>query len=156
MDKAWVGVDAGKGFHWAHVVNASGEALLSRRVKNDETDLLALIEEIFSFVEVVVWAIDQPGGSAALLLALLWERGQKVVYIPGLTVNRARDAYRGESKTDARDARVIADQVRMRSDLGELTPGEGGLVELQLLLARRRDLITDRTRAITPASGRRL
>ena len=84
MDKAWVGVDTGKGFHWAHVVNASGEALLSRRVKNDETDLLALIEEIFSFVEVVVWAIDQPGGSAALLLALLWEREQKVVYIPGL------------------------------------------------------------------------
>jgi Transposase len=42
------------------------------------------------------------------LLALLWERGQKVCYVPGLTVDRARDTYRGESKTDARDARVIA------------------------------------------------
>ena len=149
MDKAWVDVDTGKGFHWAHVVNASGEALLSRKVDNDETDLLALIDEVLSLAETIVWASDQPGGSAALLLALLWEREQKVVYIPGLTVDRARDAYRGESKTDARDARVIADQVRMRSDLGELTPGEGGLAELQLLLARRRDLITDRTRAIT-------
>ena len=149
MDKAWVGVDTGKGFHWAHVVNASGEALLSRKVDNDETDLLALIDEVLSLAETIVWASDQPGGSAALLLALLWEREQKVVYIPGLTVDRARDAYRGESKTDARDARVIADQVRMRSDLGELTPGEGSLAELQLLLARRRDLITDRTRAIT-------
>jgi transposase len=47
-------------------------------------------------------------GSAALLLALLWERDQRVIYIPGLTVNRASDTYRGESKTDARDARVIA------------------------------------------------
>ena len=28
-------------------------------------------------------------------------------YVPGLTVDRARDAYRGESKTDARDAHVI-------------------------------------------------
>jgi transposase len=149
MDKAWVGVDAGKGFHWAHVVNASGEALLSRKVDNDETDLLTLIDEVLSLAETVVWATDQPGGSAALLLALLWEREQKVVYIPGLTVDRVRDAYRGESKTDARDAHIIADQVRMRSDLGELTPGEGGLAELQLLLARRRDLITDRTRAIT-------
>jgi transposase len=149
MDKAWVGVDTGKGFHWAHVVNASGEALLSRKVDNDETDLLALIDEVLSLAETIVWASDQPGGSAALLLALLWEREQKVIYIPGLTVDRARDAYRGESKTDARDARVIADQVRMRSDLGELTPGEGSLAELQLLLARRRDLITDRTRAIT-------
>jgi hypothetical protein len=40
-----------------------------------------------------VWAVDQPGGSAALLLALLWERDQKVNYIPGLTVIRASDTY---------------------------------------------------------------
>jgi transposase len=93
--------------------------------------------------------VDQPGGSAALLLALLWERDQKVLYVPGLTVDRARDAYRGESKTDARDARVIADQARMRSDLGELRAGEQELSELQLLLARRRDLITDQSRTIT-------
>jgi transposase len=83
------------------------------------------------------------------LLALLWERNQRVFYIPGLTVDRARDAYRGESKTDARDAHVIADQTRMRSDLGELRPGEQEIAELQLLLARRRDLITDQSRIIT-------
>ena len=99
--------------------------------------------------EDVVWATDQPGGSAALLLALLWERDQRVLYIPGLTVDRARDAYRGESKTDARDAHVIADQARMRSDLGGLTASEGDLAELQLLLARRRDLVADRTRIVT-------
>ena len=62
---------------------------------------------------------------------------------PGLTVNRARDAYHGESKTDARDARLIADQARMRPELGELKAGEQEIAELQLLLARRRDLITD-------------
>ena len=98
--------------------------------------------------EEIVWAVDQPGGGAALLLALLWERGQKVCYVPGLTVDRARDTYRGESKTDARDARVIADQARMRPDLSELEPGEEEIVELQLLLARRRDLITDQSRTI--------
>jgi transposase len=83
------------------------------------------------------------------LLALLWERNQRVFYVPGLSVNRARDAYRGESKTDARDAHVIADQARMRPDLGELEPGEQELAELQLLLARRRDLLTDQGRTIT-------
>jgi transposase len=36
----------------------------------------------------------------------------------------------------------------MRADLGELSPGEGDLAELQLLLARRRDLVRDQTRAI--------
>ncbi len=147
--KAWAGIDVGKEFHWAHVLDASGAELLSRRVENDEADLLKLLDEILSLADEVVWATDQPGGSAALLLALLWERNQRVLYVPGLTVDRARDAYRGESKTDARDAYVIADQARMRADLGELTPSEGELAELQLLLARRRDLITDQTRSIT-------
>lgn len=148
MDKVWAGIDAGKEFHWAHVLDASGTQLLSRRVENDEAKLVALIEEVVSLSKDVVWAIDQPGGSAALLLALLREHGQKVIYVPGLTVDRARDAYRGESKTDAKDARVIADQARMRPDLSVLEPSEGELVELQLLLARRRDLVTDQSRTI--------
>lgn len=149
MGKAWAGVDVGKGFHWAHVVDSSGEALLSRRVENDEADLAGLIGEVLSLADEVVWATDQPGGGAALLLALLWERGQKVAYVPGLAVDRARDGYRGESKTDRKDARVIAEQARMRADLGWLEPGDDALAELQLLLARRRDLVTDRTRAVT-------
>ena len=106
--KAWAGVDIGKGFHWAHMVDAAGAELLSRRVENDEADLIALIEEALSLAGHVVWAVDQPGGGAALLLALLWERGQGVSYVPGLSVDRARESYRGESKTDRKDARVIA------------------------------------------------
>jgi transposase len=89
MDKAWAGVDAGKEFHWAHVLDASGRELLSRKVENDEADILKLIDEALSLAEEVLWAVDQPGGSAALLLALLWERDQKVLYVPGLTVDRA-------------------------------------------------------------------
>jgi transposase len=149
MEKAWAGVDAGKEFHWAHVLDASGRELLSRKVENDEAGLSKLIEDALLLAEEVVWAVDQPGGGATLLLALLWERNQKVLYVPGLTVDRARDAYRGESKTDARDAHVIADQARMRTDLGELEPGEEEIAELQLLLARRRDLVTDQSRTIT-------
>jgi transposase len=149
MEKAWAGVDAGKEFHWAHVLDASGRELLSRKVENDEADLSKLIDDALLVAEEVVWAVDQPGGGAALLLALLWKRNQRVLYVPGLTVDRARDAYRGESKTDARDAHVIADQARMRTDLGELEPGEEEIAELQLLLARRRDLVTDQSRTIT-------
>ena len=148
MDRAWAGIDAGKEFHWAHILDASGEKLLSRKVTNDESDLLALIDEVLSFANEVVWAIDQPGGGATLLLGLLWEREQRVLYMPGITVDRSRDTYPGESKTDARDAHVIADQARMRPNLEELTAEEGELAELQLLLARRRDLVTDQTRSI--------
>ncbi len=76
------------------------------------------------------------------MLVFLWERDQKVLYVPGLSVDRARDAYRGESKTDARDAHDIAEQARMRPDLGELRAGEQEIAELQLLLARHRDLLS--------------
>jgi transposase len=100
--------------------------------------------------EEVLWRVDQlEGGSAALLLALPWERDQRVLYIPGLSVNRASDAYRSESKTDARDARLIADQARMRSDLGEGEPEELSLAQLRILLGRRRDLLVDQNRTIT-------
>ena len=91
MNKAWVGVDVGKEFHWAQVLDASGRQLLSRKVENDEADILELIDEALSSAEKIVWAVDQPGGSAALLLGLLWERNQRVLYVPGLSVERARD-----------------------------------------------------------------
>jgi len=90
MDQAWVGVDTGKEFHSAHVLDASGTELLSRRVENDEADISRLIEEVLSLAEEVLWAVDQPGGGAALLLALLWEGDQKVLYVPGISVDRAR------------------------------------------------------------------
>ena len=149
MDVAWMGIDAGKEFHWAHLLDSSGRKMLSRKVENDEANISELIGEALSLAEEIVWAVDQPGGSAALLLALLWEREQKVLYIPGLTVGRARESYRGESKTDAKDAYVIADQARMRSDLGKLKPDEEEVAELRILLGRRRDLITDQNRTIT-------
>jgi transposase len=149
MDRAWAGIDAGKEMHWVHVLDVSGEKLLSRKVKNDEADLSALIDEVLSLAEEVVWAIDQPGGGATLLLGLLWQREQRVLYVSGLTVDRSRDTYPGESKTDARDAHVIADQARMRPGLQELTAGQEELAELEILLSRRRDLVTDQSRSVT-------
>jgi Transposase len=97
MNKAWVGVDAGKEFHWAHVLDALGTELLSRKVENDEADIARLLDEALSLAEGIGWAVDQPGGSAALLLALLWERNQRVFYVPGLSVDRARETYRALS-----------------------------------------------------------
>ncbi|TWF73962.1 transposase [Streptomyces capillispiralis] len=90
------------------------------------------------------------GGEPALLLALLVNHGQEVLYMPGRLVNRASDGYRGEGKTDARDAYVIADQARMRRDLRPIRPGDEAAVELKLLTGRRADLVEDRTRVVNP------
>ena len=51
---AWVGVDVGKEFHWAHVLDASGRELLSRRIKNDEADLSNLIDDALLLAEEVI------------------------------------------------------------------------------------------------------
>ncbi len=57
-----------------------------------------------------------PGG-AALLIALLGTHSQQLFYIPGRIVHRAAATYRGDGKIDAKDARIIADQTRMRTNL---------------------------------------
>ncbi len=89
MTRVWVGVDPGKEFHWAVVLNTNGEVLLSCRVENDQADLSALIDEALSFGLEIVWITDQ-SSSAVLLLALLWERDQRVLYASSVAVNRAR------------------------------------------------------------------
>jgi transposase len=63
-------------------------------------------------------------------------------------VNRAAGGYRGEGKTDARDAAVIADQARMRRDLTPLTADTELITELRMLVAHRQDLVIDRTRLV--------
>ena len=148
MDRAWTGVDIGKGHHHVVALDADGRRLFSQRVANDERALAVAIGKVSALAGVVTWAIDLHGSESALLVALLLERGQKVEYLPGLAANRAASSYRGAGKTDAKDALVIADQARMRRDLTVLGGDEELIVELRMLLARRQDLVTDRTRAV--------
>lgn len=145
MDRAWAGVDIGKGHHHVAVLDADGRGLLSQRVANDEPALARVIEQVTALAGTVTWAIDLHGSESALLVAMLLGGGQRVVYVPGLVVNRAASSYRGAGKTDAKDAHVIADQARMRRDLAELHADEELVVELRMLTARRHDLASDRT-----------
>lgn len=153
MAQVWAGVDAGKTHHHCVVIDADGRRLLSRRVANDEPELLALIADVIALADKVTWAVDLPDGGAALLIGLLVARDQELLYIPGLAVNRAADGYRGEGKTDARDAFIIADQARIRRDLVPLRPGDEITTELKILTARRADLVADRTRAVNRLRG---
>jgi transposase len=148
LERAWAGVDIGREHHHVVVVDIDGERLLSRRVANDEAALLEVIGQVMGLAGRVTWAIDLHGSESALLLALLLDHGQKVAYVPGMTVNRAAEGYRGAGKTDAKDALVIADQARMRRDLTVLDADDELIGELRLLVTRRRDLIADRTRAV--------
>lgn len=148
MARIWAGMDIGKEHHHCVVIDTDGRRLLSRRVPNDEAALLELIGDVLAISPEVLWAVDINHGGASLLIALLAAQGQVVAYLTGRVVRQASGTYRGEGKTDAKDAFVIADQARMRRDLGLLRPGDEIAVDLRILTTRRSDLVADRTRQI--------
>ncbi|MFB7953276.1 IS110 family transposase [Streptomyces sp. NPDC056045] len=148
MPRIRAGVDIGKEHHHCVVLDAQGERLLSRRVLNDETALLELISDVLALSGETLWAVGINHGGAALLIGLLLGHDQPMVYITGLVVHQASTAYRGQGKTNEKDAFVIADQARMCKDLGLLRPSDEIAVDLRILTARRTDLVNDRTRQI--------
>ncbi|MFE0089818.1 IS110 family transposase [Streptomyces sp. NPDC058991] len=150
MRELWAGTDAGKAAHHCTVIDTDGTKVLSRRVPNNEPELLELIGDVLALAEdgPVTWAVDLNAGGGALLIALLTGHGQRLLYIPGRTVHHASRGYRGDGKTDAKDAYVIADQARMRRDLQPLQEWDEIAVDLKILTGRRYDLAADRTRAI--------
>jgi hypothetical protein len=91
----------------------------------------------------VVWAVDLIGFETALLRAVLTAGGHPVLYVPGRTVKMMSGAFAGEAKTDARDAVVIANTVRMRRDLAAAKAPTELVARLALLVAHRADLVED-------------
>ena len=148
VPQGWAGVDVGKGHHWVCLIDESGKTLWSGKVINDETAILEVIGQVRSRAEQVTWAVDVTGTMSGLLLALLAAHDQSVKYVPGRIVNRMSEAYRGEAKTDARDAYVIAESVRQRGDLTEVEVSATLVAELRLLVTRRTDLVADRVRMV--------
>ena len=156
-----VGIDVAKELHWACVLDmATGKQLQSRKVENTPEAINNLITQITRLAVEhgpVTVGIDVLGGIAGLLTAMLLDPGHavdlQVVHVPGLLVNRSRRATRGgERKSDPADAKVIADQIRLRAGSDELRPvallAEPDAV-LRLLVNRRRELVTDQTRRLT-------
>jgi transposase len=109
----WIGLDVGKEEHFADVLDDHGDRLFGCSITNNEADLDALFDRA-SRHGTAGLVIDQPGSIAQLAIALAGRREMPVAYIPGLVMRRAADLYPGESKTDRRDAFVIADTARMR------------------------------------------
>jgi transposase len=145
----WVGFDVGKAFHWLCVLDDEGEEVLSGKVEATEEDLEVACSQIEALGGERTIGIDLLGGPATLLEAVLLERGERILHVPGIAVNRARDAYPGEAKSDSKDAHVIADQLRLRrSSLHEIRPRDESTAEMRLLVAQRRDLLQDQTRRV--------
>jgi len=149
----YLGVDIGKTGHYALAVDASGKPIHQTAVPNDETALRKLV--IWAKEHRATLVVDQPGGAAALLLKLCWASEVRIGYLHGLAMARARDFYAGESKTDPKDAFVLADVARAHpSRVVWLEPSSEALAHLELLCGYDADLrgdanrLTNRLRAL--------
>ncbi|MEV0570595.1 IS110 family transposase [Dactylosporangium sp. NPDC050588] len=146
---AWVGIDAGKAKHHAVAIDGDGDVLWSVKVDNDQQAIVELLARAAAVDGEVRWAVDLTSPVAALLLGLLLHAGQRVVFVPGRTVNRMAGAFRGEGKTDAKDARIIAETARMRHrDLTVVTAPDDLAIELSRLTAHRSDLSAEWVRGV--------
>jgi transposase len=148
MPKLWIGVDIGSTHHHVAAVDTAGRLKYSRRVANDETALLQVIAEVTELGRPACWAVDLTTGLSALFLALLWQRHLTVRYVSGTVAHRMAAAFTGEHKTDARDAVVIAQTIRLRGDIPQLKPSGRLLGDLKVLTAHRADLTGQRVAAI--------
>lgn len=147
--RVWVGIDIAKEVHWATALAADGETLLDERLPNDPGSLEQFIAKLTALDGETTVGLDVVGGIASLAQAMLAAEGFRLVHVPGLAVNRARQGTSGgESKSDPRDARVIADQVRRRTDLRPIISEDGLAVDIRLLVGRRRDLVDEQTRRL--------
>ena len=145
-----VGIDVAKEIHWAAAIDEAGKLVLDCRVENTPQAVDQLIDRLRSLDGDLVIGLDVVGGIAAFLEAALLAASFRLVHVPGLAVNRARQGMvGGEAKSDPRDARVIADQVRIRQDLRPIEPDEETTIDLRILTSRRRDLVEEQTRRLS-------
>jgi transposase len=144
-----VGVDIAKEAHWVTAIDADGVVRIDRKLTNTPGAIAALVADLIELGGSVRIGLDVVGGIAGLAEAMLAEAGFPLVHVPGLAVNRARQGTTGgEHKSDPRDARVIAEQVRVRQDLRPLEPATELDLELRLLVRRRRDLVEAQTQRL--------
>ncbi|WP_157171103.1 IS110 family transposase, partial [Nocardia araoensis] len=139
----WVGIDVGKHAHHACGVDETGKTVFSQKFGNDQAAIEALIARAGQAADRVWWAIDLTSPMALLLITVLLAADQTVTYVPGRVVNSMTGSFRGEGKTDAKDARVIAQSARLREDLNQVVMPDELVVGLTQLTSYRTDLMAD-------------
>jgi transposase len=140
------GVDVGKSEHHACALDGSGKRVHDRALPNDERALQAVLGGLQARGRVLV-VVDQPASIGALVIAVARSMGIDVAYLPGLAMRRIADLHPGQSKTDARDAYVIADAARsMPHTLRRVGTDDQTLAELAVLAGYDDDLAAQATR----------
>ncbi|MFV4913480.1 IS110 family transposase [Microbacterium lacticum] len=143
-----IGLDVGKTGHHACALDPDGNKLFDKPLPQDEAQLRELFTDLQQHGSVLM-VVDQPNTIGALPIAVARDVGCTVAYLPGLAMRKAADLYPGRSKTDARDAFIIADTARtMPHTLRQVDRDNEVLSALKVLAGFDEDLAHETTRAL--------
>ena len=135
-----VGIDVGKRFHHACAIDGDGTVLLSRRVLNTEAELRRLFADVAELDREATYVIDVLSEISALVMAVSAATDAELRYVTGAAVHSLSRIFVGEGKTDARDARVIAEAGRINHQLRRVEPQDETIAALAALTGYRSDL----------------
>ena len=144
-----LGLDVGKSAHHGCALTPDGQRVYDHELPQDESALRTVTSDLQQHGAVLVVG-DQPNTIGALPIAVARDVGADVAYLPGLAMRKAADLYPGQSKTDARDAFIIADTARtMPHTLRAVDRDSDVLSALKVLSGFDEDLARESTRAIS-------
>ncbi|MFF3062900.1 transposase [Streptomyces sp. NPDC057909] len=148
-----IGIDPHKSSYTAVAVDASGQQLAKRRFTVNAGTFRQLMAWCEQWPERR-FAVEGAGGLGRSLAQQLAAADEDVVDVPATLSARARMlATGGNRKTDAADARHVAQVALFRPDLRQVT-AEDQTTILRLLTERRDDLVHERTRVPQPPPRR--
>ncbi|MGO5319723.1 IS110 family transposase, partial [Bifidobacterium boum] len=128
----WLGLDVGKSSHHACALDHDGNTILDTPVDQDEKQLRRTIAKLQRRGTVLV-IVDQPNTIGSLPLTVARDMGARTAYLPGGAMRKAAQLLPGGSKTDRRDARVIASTaLRMPETLRDCEPDDETMAALRL------------------------
>lgn len=111
------GIDIAKRQHEVCILNAAGEQVLSMPVANSSTGaerlLRALQSQLGPDPQAVTFCMEATGHYWMALYGYLTHRGYAVHVVNPIQSDAARDLYIRKSKTDRKDAFILADLLRM-------------------------------------------
>lgn len=140
-----VGFDVGKASHRACAVDATGAVLFNRRVDNRPAAIDRALADAGPAATVVV---DQKRNIGALVVARARAAGNRVAYLPGIAMKKARDMFPATAKTDEIDAEVIARTAAgMPWTLREVAEEGPARAALRMLASQRDFAVRSRTKA---------
>ena len=85
-----IGMDVGKYFHHACVLDIDGTQVLSKRINQNEKSLRALFSTFSAHDHKVLVVVDQPNNIGRLTVAVAQDLGIDVRYLPGRLYHRPR------------------------------------------------------------------